>query len=87
MQLIKGGFSFRAKRELGFKGEVWQRGYSDVRIEDQRSFVEHRKYIHENPVKAGLASSAEEYPYGSAHLKMLKRAAGQGERDNSESIE
>ncbi len=32
MQLIKGGFSFRAKKELGFCGEVWQRSYSDVQI-------------------------------------------------------
>jgi hypothetical protein len=26
-----------------------------------------RKYIYENPVKAGLARTAEEYPYSSAH--------------------
>jgi putative transposase len=26
MQLIKGGFSFRAKRELGFMHEIWQPG-------------------------------------------------------------
>jgi putative transposase len=32
MQLIKGGFSFRAKKELGFTGEIWQRGFSDVRV-------------------------------------------------------
>src|SRR5271155_5524667 len=25
MQFIKGGFSFRANKELGFRGEVWQR--------------------------------------------------------------
>lgn len=25
MQLIKGGFSFRAKKELGFSGEIWQK--------------------------------------------------------------
>ncbi len=24
MQLIKGGFSYRAKKELGYPGEVWQ---------------------------------------------------------------
>jgi putative transposase len=30
MQLIKGGFSFRANKELGFRGEIWQRGFSDV---------------------------------------------------------
>src|SRR5271165_2419300 len=29
MQLIKGNFSFRAKTELGFLGEIWQRGFSD----------------------------------------------------------
>ena len=81
MQFIKGGFSFRAKKELGFPGEVWQRGYSDVRVEDERSFAEHRRYINENPVKAGLAKSAEEYPYGSAHLRRLKRVAAQGERN------
>ena len=27
MQLIKGGFSFRAKKELGFSGEIWQRDF------------------------------------------------------------
>jgi putative transposase len=74
MQLIKGGFSFRAKKELGFRGEIWQRGFSDVRIVDEQSFQQHRAYIHNNPVKAGLASSPEEYPSGSAYLKMRKSA-------------
>ena len=83
MQFIKGGFSFRANRELGFKGEVWQRGFSDVRVEDAESFSAHRKYIHENPVEAGLANSVDEYPYGSAHLKQLKRAAKAGLDDGS----
>ena len=27
MQLIKGNFSFRAKKELGFTKEIWQRGF------------------------------------------------------------
>jgi putative transposase len=74
MQLIKGGFSFRANKELGFRGEIWQRGFSDVRVVDEQSFQQHRKYIEDNPVKAGLASSPEEYPFGSAYLKRQKRA-------------
>jgi putative transposase len=69
MQLIKGGFSFRANKELGFRGEVWQRGFSDVRIVDDESFEKHRAYIDNNPVKAGLANSPEEYRGGSAFLK------------------
>ena len=75
MQLIKGGFSFRAKKELGFQGEIWQRGYSDVRVLNEQSFKQHRLYIDNNPVKAGLAIRADEYPYGTAYLKKQKLAA------------
>ncbi len=79
MQLIKGGFSYRAKKELGFAGEIWQPGFSEVRIRDRRSFLKHREYIDQNPVKAGLAKTPEEYPYGSAYLKAQKRKkAGKG---------
>src|SRR5271166_3690111 len=31
MQFIKGGFSYRLKKEFGYSGEVWQRGFSEVR--------------------------------------------------------
>ena len=79
MQLIKGGFSFRAKKELGFQGEIWQRGFSDVRIIDEQSFQLHREYIDNNPVKAGLANSPEEYPSGSAYLKKRKRAGAEAQ--------
>jgi putative transposase len=74
MQLIKGSFSFRANKELGFRGEIWQRGYSDVRILNDQSFQQHREYIENNPVKAGLANSPEEYQFGTAYLKKKKHA-------------
>jgi putative transposase len=74
MQLIKGNFSFRANKELGFRGEIWQRGYSDVQILDDQSFRQHCEYIENNPVTAGLANSPDEYPFGSAFLKKQKRA-------------
>jgi putative transposase len=74
MQLIKGGFSYRAKRELGFQGEIWQRGFSDVRIIDDLSRRQHRAYIDNNPVKAGLASVPADYPYGTACLMMRKQS-------------
>ena len=38
VQFIKGGFSFRAGRELDFHGAVWQRGFSEVRVLDDASF-------------------------------------------------
>ena len=83
MQLIKGGFSFRAKRELGFIGEIWQRGFSDVRIVDDSSHCKHQAYIRNNPVKAGLASAPEDYLYGTACLKMRKEAAAKALSDRA----
>ena len=73
VQLIKGNFSFRVGREFGIRGEIWQRGFSDVRINDPHSFRTHREYIDNNPVKAALAGSPAEFPFGSAYLKKLKR--------------
>jgi putative transposase len=77
MQLIKGGFSFRAGKELGFRGEIWQHGFSDVAVADGHGEEWHRAYINRKPVKAGLANSAEEYPFGSAFLKKQKRTAAE----------
>jgi Transposase and inactivated derivatives len=35
VQFIKGGYSFRLKKELGKPFEVWQRGFSETRITTQ----------------------------------------------------
>jgi len=75
-QLIKGGYSFRRKKELGLSGEIWQRGFSEVRVIDRTSFIVHKNYIDGNPVKAGLAARAEDYPYCSAYLRKKKKASG-----------
>jgi putative transposase len=80
MQLIKGGFSYRLKRDFGYQGEVWQRGFSDVRIRDGQSFSQHRAYIVQNPVKAGLVDSAEHWPYCYSYLAKKK---AQGLKPNS----
>jgi hypothetical protein len=46
-----------------------------VRILDERSFFKHRDYIVQNPVKAGLVESAEQYPY-SYILSRQEKSAG-----------
>jgi putative transposase len=66
MQLIKGGFSFRVKKELGSNAEIWQRGFSDHRIRDAEDYDKHLHYIHLNPVKKRLCISSTEYKYSSA---------------------
>jgi putative transposase len=44
MQLIKGRFSHRLSHEFDFKGEVWQRGFTEVQVMNKQSFEAHRAY-------------------------------------------
>lgn len=66
VQYIKGGFSYRAKKELGSNMEVWQKGFSDHRIRDAGDYLGHVDYIRQNPLRKRLCERAEEYPYSSA---------------------
>jgi putative transposase len=66
VQFIKGGFSYRAKKELGSNMEIWQKGFSDHRIRDAGDYLRHVAYIRENPVRKHLCERAERYPYSSA---------------------
>src|SRR5919108_5204698 len=56
MQFIKGGFSFRVKKETNSKLEIWQAGYNSHNIQTARDYDAHREYVHENPVRARLAA-------------------------------
>jgi hypothetical protein len=48
--LIKGGFSYRAKREIHFAFEIWQASFVNHRIRDAEDYKHHYTYIWENPV-------------------------------------
>jgi hypothetical protein len=75
MQMIKGGFSFRAKKELGYIHEIWQPSYYDRRVRDAEEYFAFREYIRRNAVKRGLVDDAARYPYCSAWPKLpLDRA-------------
>ncbi len=75
MQLIKGRFSYRLKHECGYLGEVWQVGFSESRTDDVASFERYRRYIAQNPIKAGLAERVGVYPYCYSYLAEKKRNA------------
>ena len=77
LQLIKGGFSFRAKKELGFGGKIWEKSFYDRRVRDWPEYCAFRRYIHLNPMKKGLAGTAEEYPYSSAKPGLVLDAVPQ----------
>jgi putative transposase len=66
LQYIKGGFSFRAKRELNYRFLIWEESFTNHRVRDEEDYLQHREYIHENPVEARLVKRASDYPYSSA---------------------
>jgi len=78
VQCIKGGFSFRAKRELSWSGGVWVTGFSDHRIRDDEDFEVHQRYIAKNPVEARLVKRAADYAYCSANGRFELDAFPQG---------
>jgi putative transposase len=67
VQFIKGGFSFRAGKELGMRSPVWQEGFSEVRITHPEGFLQVRTYIRNNPAMRHLIVEPRDYPYSSAH--------------------
>jgi len=78
VQFIKGGFSYRAKKELGSNLEVWQKGFSDHRVRDASDYRIHQIYVQQNPVRKHLCERAEEYPYSSARAGVELDPAPQG---------
>jgi putative transposase len=63
VQLIKGGYSFRAKRELDWKFDIWQPGFTDHRIRDEEDWQRHLEYIRTNPVEARLVEDPVLYEF------------------------
>jgi len=62
MQFIKGGFSFRLKS----RHDVWTRSFNESQIMSREKFLSCVCYIEENPVRRGLAATAQVYPFSSA---------------------
>ena len=66
MQMTKGGFS-HAVGKAGLKLKaIWQPSYYEHRVRDEEEYERMRTYIHQNPVRRGLAEKSADYPYSSA---------------------
>ena len=68
-KVVAGWKSCTAKqinRYLGKCGVVWMRDYHDRYVRDDTHLQAVIEYIHDNPVKAGLAAHAKDWSYSSA---------------------
>ncbi|MGH9546702.1 MAG: REP-associated tyrosine transposase [Terriglobales bacterium] len=61
MQAIKGTSAHRINRLLNRSGQVWQRESFDRALRHEESIHAKVEYLVQNPVRAGLVRTAEEY--------------------------
>jgi putative DNA methylase len=62
---LKGFTAYEANRILGRQGTFWQDESYDHLVNSDIEFERIAGYIESNPVAAGLAASAEEFPWSS----------------------
>jgi putative transposase len=62
MQRWKSSSKQRLNR-AGIKGDIWQREFFDRLLRSGESLTDKWRYVEMNPVRAGLCSVPEEYPY------------------------
>jgi len=51
---------------------IWQRGFFDHLLRSDESYAQKWNYVRENPVRAGLVTKAEDWPY-SGEIIMIDR--------------
>ncbi len=54
-----------ARRLIENAGHFWQKRYHDFNVRNRPQFVQKLRYIHDNPVKAGLCKRPEDWPWSS----------------------
>ena len=65
MQRVLGGYSRYYNRRYKHIGHVFQGRHKSILCESDRYLAELVRYIHLNPVRAGMVTMPEEYPYSS----------------------
>jgi len=63
LQVIKGTSSHRINRELGHRGAVWQQESFDRALRHEEQYEDKLLYMLENPVRAGLVTNPQDYPW------------------------
>ena len=72
--MIQGRFAYRAVHGFKLRGWIWAKDFTQVVVQGRSDFLKRQLEIQQLPVKAGLAASAREYPYGSLYLRQQKAA-------------
>ncbi len=65
----KGFTAKKVNKLLGRSGSFWQAGYWDTYMRDEEHEIQTRRYIENNPMKAGLFTAPEQWLWSSARFR------------------
>ncbi len=68
MHAVLLSFSVKYRKQNKYTGYVWQGRFKSNLIEEDHYIFECLNYIHNNPVKAGMCESVDQYLWSSYHL-------------------
>lgn len=85
MQTLMTAYSMYANRKYDRVGHIFQGRFKSIIIEKDPYLLEVMRYIHLNPVRAGLVERVEEYPW-SSYLKYMSAGEGVPKIDTSEML-
>ena len=63
----------RQIEDSGTTSMIWQRGFFDHLLRSDESYAQKWNYVRENPVRAGLVTNADDWPY-SGEIVLIDRA-------------
>ncbi len=63
-------------QRMDLEGPIWQPKYYVFNIYSEAKAKEKLDYMHDNPVRAGLARRAQDWPHSSARWHHLKKSVG-----------
>ena len=76
MESIKVSSTRRINQRRGELGPLWQGRFFDRAVRTAKEYHETVEYIHWNPVKAGLVSRPEDWPWSSVHDYSVAQSLG-----------
>lgn len=74
MQRICSGFVYWYNRKYDRFGHLFQERYKSEIVESEAYLITVLRYIHQNPIKAGITNSVEGYKWSSYHEYMHKQS-------------
>lgn len=86
MQRMAGDYARTYNRRHGYRGHLFENRYKGCLVRDDSYFLQTSRYIHLNPVKAGMVRNPEEYPWSSYRTLLGLQDDGLTERNRTLSL-